>query len=96
MKIVYICYNEVIDEEVMESMKSCGTHNYTKWTRVHGKGSASGTHLGTDIWPGLNNVIMTAVDDEHSIRLLDCVRGLRAKLGAEGIKAFCWGLEEMT
>jgi len=51
-KMVMIAYNEAIDVDVMEMVETCGLKNYTKIMGVFGKGEASGTHLGDDIWPG--------------------------------------------
>lgn len=96
MKMVMISYNEAIDYEVMEVLESCGIKNYTKIPAVYGSGTASGTHLGDDIWPGRNNVLFAAVTDAEAKQLLSQVRELRKKLGQEGVKAFSWNLEEIT
>lgn len=96
MKMVMICYNEAIDDEVMEMLQDCVMKNYTKITGVFGKGTLSSTHLDNDIWPGKNNILYVACDDAQATKMLSCVGELRKTLGAEGIKAFSWGLEEMT
>jgi hypothetical protein len=49
MKMVMVTYNEAIDVEVMEVLARCGLANYTKVTRVFGKGTTSGTHLGDQV-----------------------------------------------
>lgn len=94
MKMVMICYNEAIDEEVMEILEGCVMKNYTKIPGIFGKGISSGTHLGNDIWPGKNNLLYVACDDAQANKMLGCVRELRKTLAAEGIKAFSWDLEE--
>ncbi|MDD2752903.1 MAG: hypothetical protein PHN59_07195 [Candidatus Omnitrophica bacterium] len=96
MKMVMIAYNEAIDDEVMEVMENCGLKNYTKIKGVFGKGSTSGTHLGDDIWPGRNNVLYTACQDIEAKQFVSCIKELRKKLGKEGVKAFAWGLDEIT
>lgn len=96
MKMVMISYNVAIDGEVMETLAKCHVENYTKWTRVYGKGKTSGSHFGTEIWPGENSVIFCAIEDEKAEDLLECVRVLRIKLGKAGIKAFVWTLEDIT
>ena len=96
MKMVMISYNSAINSEVMETLKKCNIENYTRWTQVHGKGKTSGYHLGSDVWPGENSVIFTAVDDKKIGGLLNYIKELRTKLGKAGIKAFVWGLEEIT
>lgn len=92
--MVMICYNEAIDDEVMELLEACAHSNYTKVMGVFGKGTSSGTHLGNDIWPGRNNILYVACDDATAKRLLQGVRGLRPEFREEGIKAFCWKLED--
>jgi hypothetical protein len=96
MKMAMISYNEAIDEEVMEVLERCAMKNYTKITGIFGKGTASGTHLGNDIWPGRNNLLYAACDDNQAKQLLACVRELRKNLNQEGIKAFILPLEEVT
>ena len=96
MKMVMITYNEAIDNEVMEVLESCSLKNYTKITGVFGCGASSGTHLGTDIWPGLNNILYVACEEEESKKIITSVKEIRKSLGVEGIKAFLMPLEEMT
>jgi nitrogen regulatory protein PII len=96
MKMVMIAYNEAVDDEVMEVLGRCAMKNYTKVTGAFGKGDASGTHHGDDIWPGLNNILYVACDDKQSRQMVGCVKELRKKLGAEGVKAFVFPLEELT
>lgn len=95
-KMAMIVYNEAIDMEVIEVLTNCGLKNYTKVTGVYGRGTASGTHLGNDVWPGRNNILYVASDEKQAKQILDCVRELRKKLGHEGIKAFVLPLEELT
>jgi nitrogen regulatory protein PII len=96
MKMVMICYNEAMDDEVMETLEGCALQNYTKFQGVFGRGTSSGTHRGDDIWPGRNNALFVAAEDEKAARLLSCVRSLRERFRSEGIKAFVWDLTETT
>lgn len=91
-----ISYNEAVDMEVMEMLENCGLTNYTKIGGTFGRGASSGTHLGTDIWPGLNNLLYAACPDDSAQKVLAAVRELRKSLGKEGVKAFAWPLEEIT
>ncbi|HEA46905.1 MAG TPA: transcriptional regulator [bacterium] len=97
MKLVLIVYNVAIEEEVMESLKEIGVENYTKWDRVLGKGKTSGTHLDTDVWPGVNHMLAIAVEDEKKDKIMARVRELKSKevLRREGIGVFVLPLEEM-
>ena len=96
LKMVMIAYNEAIDAEVMEVLENCGLENYTKIMGVFGKGITSGTHLGNDIWPGMNNILYVACEAGQAKQMLSCVKELRKKLGQEGIKAFVLPVEEIT
>ena len=96
MRMVMISYNSAINSEVMEVLEKSGIESFTKWTPVQGKGKLSGPHFGDEIWPGENSVVFVAVGNEDAAALLECVKGLRTKLGQEGIKAFAWSLEEVT
>jgi hypothetical protein len=80
----------------MEILENCGLKNYTKIGGTSGRGTSSGTHLGTDIWPGLNNILFAAGPDDNALKVLAAVKELRQSLGKEGIKAFVWQLDEMT
>ena len=93
MKMVMVTYNEAIDVDVMEVLNGCGLLNYTKVTRVYGKGTTSGTHLGNDIWPGLNYILYVACEDAQVKQFVSGVMDLRKTLGKEGVKAFVMPLE---
>ncbi len=94
--MVMLAYNEALDDEVMEMLESCAIKNYTKVTGVFGRGEASGTHLGTDIWPGRNNILYIACEEAAAKKILITVKQARKTLGAEGIKAFLMPLEDLT
>jgi len=96
MRMVLIAYNEAIDEEVAEVLEASGVKGYSKWTRVLGRGDASGPHLATPVWPKANNVLMIGVSEEQATQILDGIRGLRRTMGAEGVKAFTWNIEDAT
>ncbi|MCX5699780.1 MAG: hypothetical protein NTX01_08830 [Candidatus Omnitrophica bacterium] len=96
MKMVMLVYNEALDNEVMEILENCLMKNYTKITGVFGCGTSSGTHLGTDIWPGRNNILYVACEEAVGKKIIAAVKPLRKSLGVEGIKAFLMPLEELT
>lgn len=95
-KMVLVSYNEAVDQEVMETLDHCAVKGYTKIMGVFGKGAASGTHLGNDIWPGRNNLLYVACDEKQAKEILNRVRELRKTLGKEGVKAFILPIEELT
>jgi len=95
-KMVMVVFNEAMDDEVMDVIEGCGAKNYTKIAGTFGRGTRSGTHLGNDIWPGQNNILLVACEDAQADKLLACIATLREKLGHEGVKAFVWRLESVT
>lgn len=96
MKMVMLVYNEALDNEVMEILENCLMKNYTKLTGVFGCGTSSGTHLGTDIWPGRNNILYVACEEAVAKKIIASVKQIRKSLGVEGIKAFLMPLEDLT
>jgi len=69
--MVMIAYNSAIESDVMEALRKCGIGNYTKWTQVQGKGKISGSHFGSETWPGENSVIFSALEGEKANSLLE-------------------------
>ena len=96
MKLVLIAYNEAVDDEVMEQLKTTGIEGYTKWTEILGKGQASGPHLLSHVWPKGNHALVTVVTDDVAGELMKGIRGLRESAGKEGVKAFVLNVEDMT
>ncbi len=96
MKLIFMSYNEAVDEEMMALLERIGVDGYTKWTEVLGKGRQSGPHLNSHAWPKANNCMAIAVTEAQSGQLLEEVRRIRQKLGHQGIKAFQLPLEEVT
>lgn len=96
MKMVMLTYNEAIDLEVMEILNGCGLKNYTKVTRVFGKGTTSGTHMGDLIWPGLNYIMYVVCEDGQANCVIAGIKELRKTLGREGVKAFVLPVEQVA
>ncbi len=96
MKFVLICFNEAIDDEVIEVLNKAQVSGYTKWTKVLGKGKSSGPHLYSHVWPKANNVLATVVSEDTADAVLKDIRKMREKLGSEGIKAFIWEIKDVT
>ncbi|MDD5495985.1 MAG: hypothetical protein PHP46_02650 [Candidatus Omnitrophica bacterium] len=94
--MVMISYNEAIDMEIMDALGRSALKNYTKILGTFGRGETSGTHLGTDIWPGRNNMLMVVCKDNEAKQLIDHIKELRKTLGSEGVKAFVLPIEEST
>jgi len=95
-KMVIIAYNEAIDDEVMEILSECGLKSYSKTAQCFGSGMSSGTHLGNDIWPGLNNMVYVVASTENAEKLMSRIKEARKELGREGVKAFMLPVEDVT
>ena len=80
MRMVMISYNSAIESDVLEALSKSGIESYTKWAQVQGRGKASGPHFGSEVWPGINCVIFTAIEDEKLSGLLNSIKGLRQRL----------------
>jgi hypothetical protein len=85
--MILIVYDRAIDEELIDVLEELDIRYYTKWRDVLGVGRHD-PHLGDDVWPGLNNVIMTVIDGEKSDRLLERVKALQASFASVGLRAF--------
>ncbi len=97
MKAVMVVYNHGITEEVDEALEQLSVRGFTRWVDVHGQGAQKGEpHLGTHIWPSLNAVILTIIEDEKVEPLLKKVQEINVDAEEEGIHAFVWNVEKMV
>ncbi|MCJ7729702.1 MAG: hypothetical protein MUO27_07495 [Sedimentisphaerales bacterium] len=96
MKLIMICYNEAIDDEITDLLQQANVKGYTKWTKVLGKGQTSEPHLLSHIWPKANNVIAVAVEEQVADMIVKKVRDMKAKAGTVGLKAFTWRVDDVT
>ena len=96
MKLVVICYNEAIDDEIIELLDEANVDGYTKWTKVLGKGKTSGPHLYSHIWPKANNVLFTTLPEDVTAKILERIREMKSKVGTEGLKAFVWAIDDIA
>lgn len=77
MKMVLVIYEAGIDEDLQGTLDAAGVSAYTKLTDATGSGRA-GRRLGTQVWPGTNNLLWMAVPDEAVGDLVSRLRALRA------------------
>lgn len=96
MKAVLIAHNMAIDEEVNEALVAAGIESFTKFPNTLGKGNISEPHLNSDVWPETNCCTFVIADPEKAAKLMNIIREMRIRLGAEGIKAFAWTIDEIT
>jgi nitrogen regulatory protein PII len=96
MKLLMICYNEAIDDKVIELLDDMNVQGYTKWTKVLGKGQTSGPHMLSHIWPKANNALLTVLPEEQAREVLARIRELKTIVAKEGLKAFMWPVDQVT
>jgi hypothetical protein len=96
MKLVMICYNEAIDDSIVEILEQSNIQGYTKWTKVLGKGQTSEPHLLSHTWPKANNVLFTVSPEKNTEELFSRIRKLKTEIGKEGLKAFMWTVDPVN
>jgi len=94
MKMFVVVYAEATDESITKAFKKNGFRTYTKMHGATGEGLETEPKLGTHYWPGKNNTLLMAVQDEDIVRLLDLVRTLKTEYPRAGLRAFTFPLEE--
>jgi len=96
MKAVLIVHNAAVDEEVNEVLESVGVDCYTKFPNTLGRGRLSEPHLNTDVWPGINCGTFVVAEEVKAKEIMAGVRRMRERRASEGIKAFMWGIDDIT
>ncbi|MBP7602544.1 MAG: hypothetical protein KBA15_01340 [Spirochaetes bacterium] len=93
MNLLFIVYSNAVDDEMVEiARRTAG--GYTRFSGVHGEGEGE-PHLGTHIWPGVNNCIMAAVDRKRETAFAEEIRALRERFPGVGIRVFTIPLKDM-
>jgi len=95
MKLIIIVYGEAMDAEILDLLQSNGQNEYTKWTKVQGKGKHSEPHLLSHVWPKANNALMTCVEDDIAEKIMTALREYKKNHLKEGVKAFLLPVEEI-
>ncbi len=70
MKIAFVICNDVYEPRLMESLARVGLDNYACWERVKGKAHGTEPHLGTRSFPGMDAVLMIAIEDDGVLEKL--------------------------
>ncbi len=93
MLLLFITYSNAVDDEMVEILKE-HSNGYTKFTNVQGEGNKD-PHLGTHIWPDVNNCIMAGIENSKKNNIANDVKELKAKFPSIGISIFVTQLKEM-
>ncbi len=90
-------YAQAADYDVITGFKKAGIKGYTKLEKASGEGVETEPKLHTHTWPGENNVIFIAVDDDQAMPdIIAEVRRLKREHPRAGLKAFILPMEEIV
>lgn len=95
MKLIFLVYDIVIENKVMEELEKAEVKAYTKLPSVHGVGTHSAPHLDSHVWPGINQGLFIAIEEEKKDEVLNRMKELKSMYEKEGLKVFVLPLEEV-
>jgi len=95
MKLIFLIYNAVIENKVKDALEKAKVRTYTKLPSIHGVGTHSVPHLDSNVWPGVNNGLFIAVEDERKDEILKRMKELKSIYENEGLKVFVLPLEDV-
>jgi len=94
MKSVFITFGQSLNQPIVELMDKLEIRGFTRWDETFGRGSISGEpHFGTHAWPSKNSSVITVVEDDKAVALLEKLRALNAQTEEQGLSAFVWTVE---
>ena len=94
MKSVFIAYNQILSDELLELLDELEIRGFTRWTGVQGRGSEAGDpHMGSHTWPALNGALLCVLPDDRVPPLLEALRTLDDAAERHGLRAFVWSVE---
>jgi nitrogen regulatory protein PII len=97
MKLVILVFNQALEDEILNIFERFNIRGYTKINNVYGQGSDKGEpHFGTHVWPEINTMILSVVQDEKVEKLLDEIKILDRRFEDEGLHAFVLNVERMV
>ena len=81
MKALWIVYDIVLDETILNILEEFKIVGFTRWPRLSGRGPKSGARLDDHVWPGANAAIMTVQQDDVIADLMRRLQELRDRVG---------------
>jgi hypothetical protein len=93
--MIFVVYDRAIDEEIGDVLNRMDITYYTKWKDVVGVGRHD-PHLGTPVWPGLNNALMIVTHREKKEEFLNLIRTVGSQFTAAGLRVFVLPVLEMV
>ena len=88
MKRLELIANRSVEDEIIGALeKDIPDFYYTMLPEIRGRGKTK-YRLGTTIWPELNFLLISYLDDESAAKAIAAVRRVKKQFPKEGIKLF--------
>jgi len=94
MVLMFIVYSNAVDEEMVGTVKKYA-NGYTKFQGVQGEGGGD-PHLGSHVWPGVNNCIMVAAENRAVDAISKEVAELKEQFPGIGISIMVTQMKKMV
>lgn len=78
MRLLVVIYDGSIDETLTDRLKALNLPGYTKLFNAEG-GGGRGPKLGDAVWPGLNNLLLLAVEEERVPEVVAAIREVQGR-----------------
>jgi len=88
MKRLELIANRSVENEIIEALdENITDFYYTLLPQINGKGKTK-YRLGTTIWPELNFLLISYLDDISALKARSVILNIKEKFPKEGIKLF--------
>lgn len=99
MKMAFVVYNDYVDAQVIDMLKTLNIDYYTHWEHVKGKGHGTEPHIGSGTYASTNAALMIAFEDEAPLAALIAsitAANAKARRADERIRLFQVPLERVV
>lgn len=94
MKSIFIAFDQAHRDKILDILERANCRGFTAWEQVTGRGSRGGEpHYGSHAWPSMAGAILTVVEDDRVLSVLDALAALDAERPRLGLRAFVWNVE---
>jgi nitrogen regulatory protein PII len=82
MKMLLLVFRSSLEEDMLHLLNSLGVKAFTEASKVFGKGE-TGTAFGSFSWPGSNSLILAALEDDQTDKVVKGLKAFRDRLAGE-------------
>ncbi|GEM_PF-1427652 len=93
-QLLIVIYNNILEEEINSVISKTKINGYTIIENVKGKGKNSDFHLGTNVFPDLNNMLLIEEEKSKIELLTEEFKKLKEKFISEGLKLITISTEQ--